>query len=566
MSQPNKRTQPAWAPPTPGEVAQLKLYNSLTREKEVFIPQQGRKVTWYNCGPTVYDASHMGHARTYLSFDILRRVMQNYFGFDVFFVMNITDIDDKIIKRARQNHLYSQYVTASHSLEKILEDCNDVIRYFAGVVAKTTDPDKKLMQEKMFTKVQIAVDNVEKAVKSGNKATLEDEKQKLLTEAKDVLADWLDSKLGSTVIDNQIFSELPRYWENEFHKDMESLNVLPADCLTRVSEYVPEIVAFIEQIIEKKYAYESNGSVYFDVKQFDSNPCHHYAKLMPEAVGDAKALAEGEGDLSADGQEKRSGNDFALWKKSKPGEPSWESPWGLGRPGWHIECSAMASVILGQSVDIHTGGYDLKFPHHDNELAQSEAYYDNDCWTRYFLHSGHLTIAGCNMSKSLKNFITIQEVLQKHTARQLRLAFLLHSWKDTLDYSDNTMELAKSYEKTASEFFLTVKHYLRSTPATGVLAFAKWTKAELDMNEKLGKAKEAIHAALCDNIDTRTVLETIRELVSQTNVYIEKLRSSGSVNRQLIKNVATYITKIFNVFGMISKDEDVGFPSGSSGP
>ena len=147
------------------------------------------------------------------------------------------------------------------------------------------------------------------------------------------------------------------------------------------------------------------------------------------------ALKEGEGDLTVTGDgEKRSDNDFAVWKNSKPGEPSWESPWGRGRPGWHIECSVMASEILGESMDIHSGGVDLKFPHHDNELAQSEAYHGNDHWIRYFLHSGHLTIAGCKMSKSLKNFITIQEVLKRYTARQLRLTFLLHSWKDTLDY------------------------------------------------------------------------------------------------------------------------------------
>merc|ERR1711902_412329 len=171
------------------------------------------------------------------------------------------------------------------------------------------------------------------------------------------------------------------------------------------------------------------------------------------------ALKEGEGDLSVSDaiqKEKKSNADFALWKMSKPGEPSWPSPWGKGRPGWHIECSAMASSILGESIDIHTGGYDLKFPHHDNELAQSEAYFDNDNWIRYFLHSGHLTIAGCKMSKSLKNFITIQEALKQHTARQLRLAFLMHSWKDTLDYSENAMELSISYEKTVNEFFLVV--------------------------------------------------------------------------------------------------------------
>jgi len=528
------------------------------------VPECGRRVTWYNCGPTVYDASHMGHARTYLSFDILRRVIQDYFGYNIFYVMNITDIDDKIIKRARQNHLYQQYRALNHNLDKVLEDCNKVVVYFGDVVAATTDPDKKVMQQRMFEKLKANLASVEAAVASGDSKRVDIAQEELLLGAKDVLSDWLDSHQGSTVTDNQIFADLPRHWEEEFHKDMSSLNVLPADCLTRVSEYVPEIVDYIQTIIKRNYAYESNGSVYFDVKQFDGSPCHHYAKLVPEAFGDARALAEGEGDLAADGQEKRSGNDFALWKKSKPGEPSWESPWGLGRPGWHIECSAMASVILGSSIDVHTGGYDLKFPHHDNELAQAEAHFDNDSWIRYFLHSGHLTIAGCKMSKSLKNFITIQEVLQKYSARQLRITFLLHSWKDTLDYNENTMELAKSYEKTANEFFLTVKHFMRSTPATGVQAFCKWTKAELDMNKHLETCKANVHVAFCDSIDTRTVLETIRELISQSNVYIEANRSTGSLNRQLLKNIATYITEIFNVLGMISKEDTMGFPSGGS--
>ena len=196
---------------------------------------------------------------------------------------------------------------------------------------------------------------------------------------------------------------------------------------------------------------------------------------------------------------------------------------------------------------------------------QSEAYYDNDNWTRYFLHAGHLTIAGCKMSKSLKNFITIQDALKKNSARQLRLAFLLHSWKDTLDLSDNTMDLAKSYEKTVNEFFLTVKHFMRSSPSTGVAAFTKWSSEELELNTKLEAAKANVHLALCDNIDTRTALETIRDLVSVTNVYIEKLRAGGNINMQLLRNIAAYITNIFNVFGLIAQDEMIGFPAGGSG-
>lgn len=565
MSSGAKRVQPQWEAPSPQDQGPtLRLFNSLTREKEIFVPQKGKKVTWYNCGPTVYDASHMGHARTYLSFDILRRVLQNYFGYDVFFVMNITDIDDKIIKRARQNHLYQEYLDQRHGLDKVLEDCNSVMLYFAEVVAATTDPDKKAMQERLFSKLKAAVLHLGEAVKGGNKEQVSSSQSALLVEAKDLLSDWLDSRLGSQVTDNSIFSALPRHWEQEFHKDMQDLNVLPADCLVRVSEYVPEIVEYIAKIIERGYAYESNSSVYFDVGKFDSSPCHHYAKLVPEAVGDTKALAEGEGDLSAAVSEKRSENHFALWKKSKPGEPSWDSPWGQGRPGWHIECSAMASAVLGQSMDIHSGGYDLKFPHHDNELAQSEAYYDNDCWTRYFLHSGHLTIAGCKMSKSLKNFITIQEVLQKHGARQVRLAFLLHSWKDTLDYSDDTMELVRGYEKTVGEFFLSVKHFLRTSPGTGVEAFTKWGPEEVALNEKLSVAEEGVHAAMCDNIDTRKVLYTLKQLVVDANAYIELVRAGQGVNRQLLKKVALYITRIFDTFGMIPREEVVGFPSGGS--
>jgi len=559
----SKRTQPEWSAPEGGKPPKLQLFNSLTRKKEVFVPQSGKRVTWYNCGPTVYDHSHMGHARTYLSFDILRRVLQGYFGYDVFFVMNITDIDDKIIKRARQNHLYKEYLEKNHPLEKILEDCNIVMENFEEVLSKTEDADKKAMLQRLFEKMRTAVTNLEAAVTSGVKEDVEAKQSELLIDAKDLFSDWLDKNLGSEVSENKIFSDLPRHWEEEYHKDMEALNVLPADCLTRVSEFVPEIVEYIQKIIERGYAYDSNGSVYFDVAKFDSVPCHHYAKLVPEAFGDSKALAEGEGDLSSEGQEKKSPNDFALWKCSKPGEPSWESPWGVGRPGWHIECSVMASAILGQSIDIHTGGVDLKFPHHDNELAQAEAFYDNDCWIRYFLHSGHLTIAGCKMSKSLKNFITIQDVLKKYTARQLRLMFLMHSWKDTLDYSENTMDLAKGYERTVNEFFLGVKHFLRTTPGTGVDAFSKWEKAEIELNTKLDTCQTNVHNALCDNIDTRGVLDSIRELVSAANIYIDN--NKDRKNRQLLANIAAYITNIFDIFGLVSAGgKSVGFPAGGS--
>merc|ERR1712168_1261491 len=367
----------------------LQLNNSFTRQKEDFHPMNGNTIRWYSCGPTVYDKSHMGHARSYVSFDIIRKILKNYFGYNVFYQINITDIDDKIIKRARQNYLFDQWKASNPSKDEIIDLANQGIARFQKKHDEEEDLDKKKMYNDHLTQAKAAVQAFNQAA-AGNDQTA------VFTACADSMSDTLDSQKGSTVTDNSIFETLPRYWEGKYFEDMKALNIEDPDCLTRVSEYVPEIVAFVQQIIDNGFAYESNGSVYFAVKDFDCCNTQYYAKLVPEAVGNAAALAEGEGSLSkTEGTEKKSDSDFALWKASKPGEPSWDSPWGKGRPGWHIECSAMAGSILGESMDIHGGGYDLRFPHHDNELAQSEAFFENDCWVRYFLHTGHLTIAGC---------------------------------------------------------------------------------------------------------------------------------------------------------------------------
>ena len=233
----------------------------------------------------------------------------------------------------------------------------------------------------------------------------------------------------------------------------QALGVRPADVLTRVSEYIPEVVEYVEKIIANGYGYVApSGSVYFDTLAFNEKKDHFYAKLEPGKFEmneqNLKLLAEGEGSLAGDTKgEKRNPQDFALWKSSKPGEPIWKSPWGEGRPGWHIECSAMSSAVLGQSLDIHSGGVDLKFPHHDNEIAQAEAYYDSDCWVHYFLHPGHLHINGLKMSKSLKNFITIREAFQGKgefppiTPRQMRIMFLLAKWDSVMDFSGSSLEV-----------------------------------------------------------------------------------------------------------------------------
>jgi len=562
----DKRTQPKWSPPSGGKRPVLKLYNSLTRQKDEFIPIDGKQVKWYSCGPTVYDASHMGHARSYISFDILRRVLTDYFGYNVLYCMNITDIDDKIIIRARQQHLFTKYSSdASLDQSKLLTDAIESQKALQKKYDGETDPDKKIMLEKQNMKTLAAIELLEKS-----SPLTDDIKNQVLTDCKDTISTWLDKQFGSTVSDNSIFSSLPQFWEKEYFSDMEALNVGAPDVLTRVSEYVPEIVEFVQKVIDNGYAYPSNGSVYFSVPGFDCCKDNFYAKLVPEAVGDLAAIAEAEGSLAGDtGSEKKAPNDFALWKASKPGEPSWDSPWGKGRPGWHIECSAMASCIFKDSMDIHTGGVDLKFPHHDNEIAQSEAYFQNSHWVRYFLHSGHLTIAGCKMSKSLKNFITIKEALKRNSARQLRLAFLLHSWKDTLDYSENTMHDAVQFEKFVNEFFLTVKDKLRHLPSTGPESFRKWEAEEMKLSETFVEKQAAVHEALCDNIDTKTTLDHIRNLVTAVNNYMSSAEQRKvDPNGKLLAGIAKFVTKIFKVFGAISGDEEIGFPisvGGTSG-
>jgi cysteinyl-tRNA synthetase len=258
---------------------------------------------------------------------------------------------------------------------------------------------------------------------------------------------------GSKFTQLSIFKEFTKYWERDYDADMTRLNILPPRRVIRVSDVVPEIVAFVEKIIEAGCAYPTrDGDVYFDVAAFQAAG-HQYAKLKPSNAGDTeKLLADGEGSLSL-GAGKRTNVDFALWKSSKAGEPRWSSPWGEGRPGWHIECSVMASMAFGSNMDIHSGGIDLAFPHHDNELAQSEAYHNCQQWVNYFLHTGHLSIEGQKMSKSLKNFITIQEALEKYTARQLRLAFATIAWDGPMDFKDDVMEEMKSLEDKISVWF-----------------------------------------------------------------------------------------------------------------
>ncbi|CEG47812.1 cysteine-trna ligase [Plasmopara halstedii] len=498
--------QPTWYPPRPiaglteywAKHYPLRLYNSMTRSKNAFVPMQGKRVLWYMCGPTVYDQTHLGHGRTYTCFDYVRRILEDYFGLEVELVMNITDVDDKIILRAAE----TGWIKAN--------------------------PGKNLPLDK-------------------------DEKAKLVM-------NWAAQQ--PTEDNMRRMRELSKFWEKSFLDDMAALNIKTPTVVTRVSEYVPEIVEFVEGIMKNGFAYESNGSVYFDTVAFGRSGGKAYGKLLPENVGQSELLAEGEGALSAGQSDKRNGNDFALWKKSKSGEPFWSSPWGEGRPGWHIECSAMASDtvkhLAGGKIDVHSGGIDLRFPHHDNEIAQSEAYFDFSQWVNYFVHTGHLNIEGLKMSKSLKNFVKIQEALMDNTPRQLRFLFLLHKYNVPMDYNDNSMDEAVGVDRFFTEFFANVKVRLREL---GVEKTQKWTSVEKALHGALLDCKEKVFRALCDDINTPLALLQLQQLAKEINRYM-----AGDINSQvsmLIRASAEYITHMLSIFGLVTSATDIGLPLSS---
>lgn len=554
------------------------------------MPAEGKLIRWYSCGPTVYDAAHIGHARNYMTFDIIRRILRDYFNYDITYVMNITDIDDKIILRARQAHLVREFASKHPSTTPDL--LQELSTCWTSFVEGKLGFSGSVQEWPAFAAQLTA----EFAAKAGNLTESEAKKSSALEIAKrccdhlngqmptgdswlvegcfaDILAPWLDAKFGSTVTDQRIFRELATFWERDFLEDMQSLNVLPADYMTRVSEYVPEIIAYVEKIIANGFAYASEGSVYFDVAAFEKDSTHDYAKLCPWSAGNSKFFEEGEGALGVKLAGKRDPRDFALWKCSKPGEPFWPSPWGNGRPGWHIECSAMASSVLPATLDIHSGGIDLAFPHHDNEIAQAEAYFHSHQWVNYFLHAGHVHIEGLKMSKSLKNFISVKEALKRYSARQLRFLFLQHTWSATLIYKESSMQAAASIDATFTNFFANVQAILREqkkktaeqgsidTSADGFLPNDHGAQ-ERDLLKTLDETRMTVHAALCDSFDTPTALAALLELITRCNVYIKQ--SGAKVSSQSLMHVLRYVDRMYRVFGLGSADEIDASLSGSS--
>ena len=361
----------------------------------------------------------------------------------------------------------------------------------------------------------------------------------------DVMCPMLDDAYSATIKgdDYAIWSKLTREYENRFFRDVRELNVMDPDELVRVTECSADIAEFVDKIVKNKFAYAtSDGSVYFDVKAFEAagNP---YARLEPWNRGNDALHAEGEGKLTQKTNEKRSPADFALWKSSKPGEPSWPSPWGPGRPGWHIECSAMASTKLGRQMDIHSGGIDLAFPHHDNELAQSEAYWSEghgEQWVNYFLHMGHLSIQGSKMSKSLKNFTTIRTALERGdwTSRSLRIVFLLGNWRDGIEITDDLVTAGSNWEDKVDNFFLNVRD-----AANARLAFELGTDQSL--GAELKDAEEKVYEALCDSFNTPAVMALISSLISKYNGADKQLLPPAD-----ILATAKFVTKMVNIFGL----------------
>ena len=312
----------------------MKVFNSLTRKKEEFVPLEPGKVKMYVCGPTVYNFFHIGNGRTFIVFDTIRRYME-YRGYEVNFVQNFTDIDDKMINKANE--------------------------------------------------------------------------------------------------ENTTVKEIGDKYICEYYKDADGLNIKRATTNPRATEYISEIIDFVSGLIEKGYAYEVNGDVYFRTKKFEG-----YGQLIGQNLDDLQAGAR----INVD-ERKEDPMDFAIWKAQKPGEPAWESPWGLGRPGWHIECSCMAKKLLGDTIDIHAGGMDLTFPHHENEIAQSEALTGKK-FANYWLHAAFLNVNNQKMSKSLNNFLTARDALKEYDADVIRFLMLSGHYRIQLNFSTELLDSAKA--------------------------------------------------------------------------------------------------------------------------
>ncbi len=415
----------------------MKVYNTMSKRKEEFQPLEEGKVKMYVCGPTVYNYIHIGNARPMIVFDTVRRYFE-YKGYDVNFVSNFTDVDDKIIKKANE-----EGVTAEEISKRYIEECK---------------------------------------------------------------------------------------------KDMDAMNVKPATKNPLATEEIGGMIEMIKTLIEKGFAYEKNGTVYFRTRKFPD-----YGKLSHKNLDD---LQSGGRALLVSGEdEKEDPLDFVLWKPKKEGEPAWQSPWGEGRPGWHIECSEMSKKYLGEQIDIHAGGEDLIFPHHENEIAQSEAANGKD-FAKYWLHNGFLNIDNRKMSKSLGNFFTVREISEKYDLQVLRFFMLSAHYRSPLNFSAELMEAAKSGLDrivTAAENL----NFLKGNAKTESM-----TEAEKEAFAKSGEYVQNFENAMEDDFNTADAISAIFELVKYANT-----TADGSSSAEYLESLGERIVTLADVLGIIVKKE-----------
>lgn len=391
----------------------MKIYNTMTKKKEEFVPIKPNEVSMYVCGPTVYNYFHIGNARTFIVFDTVRRYLE-YRGYTVKYIQNFTDIDDKMIKRSNEE--------------------NTTVR-----------------------------------------------------------------ELGDRFI-------------SEYYQDADKLNIKRATTNPRATEYINEIISFVKDLIDEGYAYEVDGDVYFETKKFKG-----YGKLSGQNIDDLLSGAR----INVD-ERKKDPMDFAIWKNQKPGEPAWESPWGFGRPGWHIECSCMAYNLLGETIDIHAGGYDLIFPHHENEIAQSEAR-SGKPFAHYWMHAAFLNLNNQKMSKSLNNFFTAREILEKYDADVLRLFMLSGHYRTQLNFSMDLLESTKSAYERIKNTISNLQNMLNEVKSDELM------EGEIEYIKNIDSYRDKYVEKMDDDFNTADAISVIFDLIRDINTNIQNASSKALI-------------------------------------
>ena len=423
----------------------MRIYNTLTRKKEEFVPQEEGKVKMYVCGPTVYNYFHIGNARPFVVFDTMRKYLE-YRGYKVKFVQNFTDVDDKIINRAKE-----EGISAGEVSEKYIQ---------------------------------------------------------------------------------------------EYFKDAAALNVKKATVHPKVTETMPDIIKFVQDLIDKGYAYEVDGDVYYRTRKFDG-----YGKLSGKNVDELR-LGASERTNNAGDEKKEDPLDFALWKARKEdSEIAWESPWGMGRPGWHIECSAMSKKYLGDTLDIHAGGEDLQFPHHENEIAQSEAH-NGKQFANYWMHNGYINIDGVKMSKSLGNFKTVRDLLTQYDGEVLRFLILSGQYRGPIDFNPEILTQSENGLKRMRNAKSNLKHLIETSTAAGTGAgCTDMSEEEKETLASFDQYRDKFCEAMDDDLNTADAISAVFELITAINT-----ATRGGASKAFAKGCLDILMELAGVLGLLQQE------------